>query len=393
MANRKVKRWKHYHQQKEAREVGKKVKRNRKPGRVREQSWTDTYHQNPDGYESLDSPMIERVVPREERKGRTARPATAPEAPSDPETGTGQRTGQQGTVVEISSGFCRVDMGKDTLVCSLRGGLSEVETGYTNLLAVGDEVVVQLAGPGQGVVEEVLPRRSALTRPDVMRPHLRQLLAANINQVLIVASWREPAIWPELIDRYLVASERQDLTPVICVNKIDLAEQADEPEQMLAPYLQVGYRVLFTSAAEKTGLGALSEVLMGKTTALAGLSGVGKSSLLNAAEPGLDLRIGETNERRHEGRHTTTQASPHRLARGGFVVDTPGIREFGLSQLCQEELVVFYPEIASAAKRCRFGNCTHMREPDCAVKLAVRGGEISAMRFDSFGKIRSELPE
>ena len=254
------------------------------------------------------------------------------------------------------------------------------------------------------MVEAVLPRRSALARPDVFYSHLQQVIVANVDQVLIVAAWREPAFWPELVDRYLIAAARYNLAPIICINKIDLADEAADRDaddasdaaelaQTVAAYRRAGYPVLPTSARTGDGLAELREALAGRTTALAGLSGVGKSSLLSAAEPGLSLRIAEVSSRRHEGRHTTTQVTLHPLAAGGFVADTPGIREFGLSGLRGSDLTRFYPEIAAEAEGCAYADCSHTREPGCAVKAAVRAGRIAAVRYDSYRKIRHGLPE
>ena len=299
----------------------------------------------------------------------------------------------RGTVVEVSSGLCRVALPDRTLLCNLRSSLRTPHSGFSNVLAAGDEVVVSHNGHERGMVEAVLPRRSALARPDVFYTHLQQVIVANVDQVLIVAAWREPAFWPELVDRYLIAAARYNLAPIICVNKIDLAEDPAELARTLDAYRQTGYRILATSARTGDGLAALREALAGRTTALAGLSGVGKSSLLSAAEPGLHLRTAEVSDRRHEGRHTTTQVTLHPLAAGGFVADTPGIREFGLAGLKGRDLPAFYPEIAAAAPGCAYADCSHTREPGCAVKTAVRAGRIAAMRYDSYRKIRHGLPE
>jgi ribosome biogenesis GTPase len=253
-------------------------------------------------------------------------------------------------------------------------------------------VVVSRDGSGRGMVEAVQPRRSALARPDPFYSHLRQVIVANVDQLLIVASWREPAFWPELTDRYLISAVRNHLAPIICVNKIDLASDPQEPAAGLQPWLAVGYRVLFTSATTDAGIGELRATLSGRTTALAGLSGVGKSSLLAAVQPGLNLRVGDVSDRRHEGRHTTTQVTLHPLAAGGFVVDTPGIREFGLAGLSRRDLAGFYPEIATLAGKCQFADCSHTREPGCAVRAAVRAGRIAAMRYENYRKIYRDLP-
>jgi ribosome biogenesis GTPase len=301
--------------------------------------------------------------------------------------------GQHGLVVEVSTGLCRVDLDGRTLVCGVRGSLSAEESGFTNVVAVGDAVVVSEDGSGQGVVEAVLPRRSFLARPDVFYGHLQQVIAANVDQVLIVASWREPHLWPELVDRYLIAAERNHVAPVICVNKVDLADDPAACRAALRPYLNLGHQVLFTSALTGEGVDELRRVLRGRTTVLAGLSGVGKSSLLAAVQPGLQLRIAEVSERSGEGRHTTAQVNLLRLEGSGCVVDTPGIREFGLSGLRRQELVRFYPEIGAVASRCRFSDCSHTHEPGCAVKAAVKQGLVPATRYHSYRKIYQDLPD
>jgi len=222
--------------------------------------------------------------------------------------------------------------------------------------------------------------------------HLKQVIVANADQLLIVASWRDPIFWPELTDRYLIAAERNNLSPILCVNKIDLAEDVAGCYSALRPYLHLGYRVLFTSALTGEGVDALREVLRRRMTVLAGLSGVGKSSLLSTVQPGLQLRSGEVSERSGEGQHITTQVSLFRLDIGGFVVDTPGIREFGLSGLRRAELARFYPEITAVERNCRFSDCSHLHEPGCAVQAAVRQGLVSATRYHNYRKIYADLP-
>jgi ribosome biogenesis GTPase len=228
--------------------------------------------------------------------------------------------GLQGIVLEVSSSLCRVDVQGQDLLCGLRGSLSAQETGFTNVVAVGDHVIVSPDGAGRGVVEAILPRRSVLARPDVFASHLQQVIVANADQLLVVASWREPAVWLELIDRYLIAAERHNLLPVICVNKVDLAEDEAFCRAELRPYVDLGYRVLFTSALTGAGVDDLRDLLRDKTTVLAGLSGVGKSSLLAAVQPGLKLRTRNVSDS-GEGRHTTTQVTLLKLDPGGFVVD------------------------------------------------------------------------
>jgi ribosome biogenesis GTPase len=295
-----------------------------------------------------------------------------------------------GLVVEFGSGLARVDTTEGVVLCSLRGALADQETGFTNAVAAGDQVRISLDGAGGGVIEHVLPRRTVLTRPDVFRTHLRQIVVANADQLLIVASWREPAIWYEFVDRYLIAAMRNQLPALLCVNKVDLAASPAEIEEGLAPYHRLGIPVLLTSAETGEGIPVLAEQLAGRSTVLAGLSGVGKSSLLGAVQPALNLRVSAVSLRKHEGRHTTTQATLYRLDETTSVVDTPGIREIGIAGLAASELAAFFPEMAGVGE-CRFRNCTHVGEPDCAVRTAARRGLIAATRYASYRKILGEL--
>jgi ribosome biogenesis GTPase len=347
--------------------------------------------------DELEFEQSERVMPRGERERRrtilaTALANTAEEEADGSETPPPTEiSGLRGTVVEVSSGLCRVELGGRTLMCGLRGSLSATDTGFTNVVAVGDEVLVFDDGSGRGVVEQVLPRRSALARPDVFRSHLQQVIVANADQLLIVASWRNPTFWPELLDRYLIAAERNRLNPLICINKIDLAEDMPACQEALQPYQALGYPIIFASALTGVGIDNLRDILRGRITALAGMSGVGKSSLLAAAQPGLQLRTGAVSQASGEGQHTTTQVTMLPLTHGGFVVDTPGIREFGLSGLSKAELIQFYPDLAGVGAGCRFADCTHRHEPDCTVKAAVAQGSLSATRHSNYRKIYETL--
>ena len=377
----------------------KEIKHNRKPKGGRRREDVSEKLDDPDALDELESLQSERVMPRGERERRRAVMAAAltkldQDGAPDGSLPAEEASGWRGIVVEVSSSLCRVDVDGQGLLCGLRGSLSAQETGFTNVVAVGDHVIVSPDGAGRGVVEAVLPRRSVLARPDVFARHLQQVIVANADQLLIVASWREPAVWLELIDRYLIAAERHNLSPVICINKVDLAD-AERRETIcratLRPYLDLGNRVLFTSALTGAGVDELRNLLRDRNTVLAGLSGVGKSSLLAAVQPGLQLRTARVSDF-GEGRHTTTQVTMLKLDMGGFVVDTPGIREFGVSGLQKSDLVRFYPEIAAVAGGCRFGNCSHITEPDCAVRAAVQQGRVSAARYHNYTKIYVELP-
>ena len=296
-----------------------------------------------------------------------------------------------GVVVEVSRGLCRAEVDGRVMVCDIRGILTAEGTGFTNIVAVGDRVLVSLHEEERGLIQEVLPRRSGLARADTFDVHLKQILAANVDQVLIVASWRDPHFWPRLVDEYLIGAARNNLDAIICVNKVDLAESIDEVKTAVSIYQSLGFSVLFTSAETGYGLDDLRSVLKDHTTVLAGLSGVGKSSLLSAVDPNLDLRTNAVSEKRHEGKHTTTQANMHPFSAGGYVVDTPGIRDFGLIGLHQDDLIDFYPDIADFIGQCRFNDCTHDHEPGCAVQTAVAEGEINAWRFKSYTQLYGKL--
>ena len=391
--------WEHIRADQATRQIRKEKKGAPKEERVRQKGWVSHYGEQGEAFDDLDLPDVERVVPlgeQERRRANLARVTTGPSTPSPTPTAphlAHKATEVSGTVIEVSQGLCRVSLTEgEPLLCEVRRSLKANDTGFTNIVAVGDEVLISRNGAERGMVEAVQPRRSVLARPDPFYTHLRQVIVANVDQVLIVAAWREPAFWPELVDRYLIAAARNGLAPIICVNKVDLAEDPAEPQTVLRAYCEAGYTVLLTSAESRLGVDGLRRLLQGRTTALAGLSGVGKSSLLSAVEPGLHLRVGEVSDRRHEGRHTTTQSSLHRLAEGGFVVDTPGIREFGLSGLRRRDLADCYPEIAGLRSDCQFEDCTHTREPGCAVRLAIRQGRVSPMRYDSYRKILASLP-
>ncbi len=396
MPTREQKQWQHHEENKALRQARKQVKNNRKPDSTHHKGWKWDGTDDPDALIDVALEDAERVMPRGERQRRRTNLQLAlaqleeKEKPDDADT-LPMISGPRGVVVEVSSGLCRVAMGERIVVCGMRGALSAEEIGFTNVVAVGDEVVVAEDDGERAIVEAILPRRSFLARPDVFRSHLQQVIAANLDQLLIVASWRDPAIWLELIDRYLIAAARNHLVPILCVNKVDLAEDAALCRAELKPYCDLGYPVIFTSVVTGEGISELRKVLRQQTTALAGLSGVGKSSLLAAVQPGLQLRIGAVSDGSGDGRHTTTQVSMLKLEMGGFVVDTPGIREFGLAGLRRGDLASFYPEIAAAGRRCRFSDCSHLQEPGCAVKAAVAQGRVSPARYHSYRKVYHDL--
>lgn len=368
------------------------VKPNRKAKRPRQKDWETNWDES-------NIPRSERVMRLGENERRAMVKAqalatleTVDEDSVEAVWEQATASGKTGMVVEISSSLCRVTVNGHVLLCSLRGSLGAEDSGYTNLVAVGDRVTITEFSGSRGVIESVLPRLSALARPDPFYSHQKQIIVANADQLLVVSSWLEPPLWHELIDRYLIGAERNRLTPVLCVNKVDLAEDRDEVQRSVRPYVALGYRVLFASALTGEGIAELRAVMQGKTSVLAGLSGVGKSTLLTAIHPELNLRTGAVSTYwGGQGQHTTTQVNLFALGDDGFVVDTPGIREFAIAGLLPAELLRFYPEIAEVAAQCRFDNCTHTHEPGCAVKAALRQGRLSITRYHNYRRILETL--
>ena len=359
--------------------INKHLKRRRdKPPRRR--NWQE--------WDVEDLPTAERIMPRDEGERRRmieARLSTKTDSPSSDDTPPGR-------VVEVSASLCRVMMDDRTILCELRGSLSHTDSHFTNVVAVGDEVIISENGSGQGVVERVLPRRSMLARPDVHHHHLQQVIAANVDQLLIVSAWQDPPVWLALIDRYLITAERHDLTSIICINKIDLAPSQQEVAEFLQPYTDLGYDLVLTSGIAGIGLDDLATRLADRVTVIAGMSGVGKSTLLTAIQPDLALKTQTVSTDTGFGRHTTTQVNMWPLAMGGYVVDTPGVREFGLDGLSRAELPAYYPEFVALAPYCRFKDCSHLREPDCAVRAAVQRGTVAKWRHHSYKRILESLP-
>ena len=296
-----------------------------------------------------------------------------------------------GTVIKSQSGFFWVQTEEGVLRCTLRGRLKKSRV-PTDIATIGDQVVVMPTSNGEGAVEEVMPRRSKLARRAAGSKGIwkEDVIVANLDQVATVFAVARPEPHLRMLDRYLIMAELNNVEAIIVANKCDLRPR-EEIEALFAPYAAIGYPVLMTSAEQRTGIEALKEQLSGKISALSGPSGVGKSSLMNAVQPGLSLRTSAVSDFLNKGRHTTVFAELHPLEGGGFVADTPGIREMGLWQVPADELDWCYREFRPFLDQCYFQPCSHLHEPDCAVRAAVEHGEIAAVRYDSYSRLYEEV--
>lgn len=264
--------------------------------------------------------------------------------------------------------------------CAVRGVLKSLSTDQRNVVVAGDRVQFQTHDEREGVIERVEPRRGVISRTSRGRQHV---IVANVDQLLVVVSAGDPPLKPNLIDRFLVTAEKSQLDAVVCINKIDLVEPSDL-QPLIGVYGQMGYRVVLTSATSGIGIERLQQLTRDKQSVFAGQSGVGKSSLLNALEEGLDLRVREVSDDTRKGRHTTTSALLLPLSYGGYVVDTPGVRQFQLWDVIREEVAGFFRDMRPYVSHCRFPDCTHIHEDRCAVKDAVADCRLDARRYESY---------
>lgn len=290
----------------------------------------------------------------------------------------------EGIVVRLHGRLCYVESGGREYECGVRGRLKQGKRKAKSLVAVGDEVIALLDDDGAGAIEEVKPRRTELIRHTPHSSHVKHVLAANVEQMFAVIAADQAEQSLTGLDKLLAAGVMQSLTPIVLVNKCDLADV----HALLAPYGPAGFEAFYVSAKAGIGLEALRARLAGKISVFVGASGAGKSSLLNALEPGLQLRVGEV-DRRGEGRHTTTSASLLKVG-AGHVVDTPGLREFGLTNFNTGELSLFYPDFAAFREKCKFATCTHRHEPKCAVRDAVDKGLLDKGRYERYLNILRE---
>jgi ribosome biogenesis GTPase len=294
-----------------------------------------------------------------------------------------------GVVLARTGNDFRVHTAEGERTAVMRGRLKQ---GDDDRLVAGDVVDLETHGDGPATIERVHPRRSMLARRRATGGHgarRAQPIAANVDQVVVVAAARDPEPSPRMLDRFLVIAEANGLPAVLVVNKAELDRSAVGLLQQR--YAHSGYQVLSTSVKAPEGLPALRDLLRGRESVFTGASGVGKSSLLNALEPGLKLRIGAISEKWRTGTHTTRAAELVPLALGGYVVDTPGMREVGTWGIAQDELGACFPEFRPFLDGCRFDNCRHLAEPGCAVREAARRGLVDPDRLVSYERLYEEI--
>ena len=294
-----------------------------------------------------------------------------------------------GTILRATSGFYAVLTDDGRLLQAQLRGLLKKERQATDLAVIGDRVRVSLAA-SQPMIEQVEPRRTKFSRrqPGPRGTWKEDMLVANVDQVLVVFACADPMPHLRMLDRFLVVAEHNEVPAAVVANKVDLVG-LDRAHELFGVYERIGYPVHYASAREGIGVEELADQLAGRTSVVTGPSGVGKSTLLNAIQPGLRIETGEVSEALHKGRHTTTSAELHGLTGpgGGYVADTPGLRELGLWQVPPNELAWGFPEFEPFLGRCAFNDCRHLEEPRCAVLAAVADGRISAARHDSYRRL------
>ena len=293
----------------------------------------------------------------------------------------------RGLVIQAQSGFFTVETAEGVLVCQLRGRLKQGrKTG--DLVAIGDWVQVSKQDDGQGMIEEVEPRQSMIFRmAPTPRGEYQQIIIANPDQAVFVFSIVQPEPRLRMLDRFLVIAEREEVDAIIVANKIDLTGMK-KARELFDRYQKIDYPVFYTSAVSKRGIKALKKRMIGKVSLLAGPSGAGKTSILNVIQPGLGLAVREISEATQKGKHATVSRKLVALSEGGYVADTPGLKALDLWDIEPEEVDGYFREISSIVGDCRFSDCTHIHEPDCAVIDAVKNKNIHPDRYRSYLRMR-----
>lgn len=294
----------------------------------------------------------------------------------------------KGRVLSINLEGILIESGGNHYLCSLKGALKKESSQLKNLVAVGDFVLFSERGHNQGTIASIEERKSILSRADNLARKKEQLIAVNIDQVLITTSVVLPALKAFLVDRYIIAAKKGNMDPVIVVNKIDLLKNAPEQEvlefnEFLQTYKDLHIPVIQVSVETKEGIEDLKNIMKGKTSVFSGQSGVGKSSLVNTVL-GTQFKVRDLVERTRKGAHTTSTSHLIPLDDGGFCIDTPGIRSFGIWDLTKEEVHAYFPEFLPFTENCKYADCSHIKEQDCGVKIALAEKRIASLRYASY---------
>lgn len=336
--------------------------------------------------EEIDSVREERISGKGElSRRRTVRAADetacADDSNSQPVLAVDEAVCLAGRVLKVNGLLSTVETADGRRYqCATRRLLKTISTDLRHVVVAGDHVLIRPADDKEGIIERVERRYGVLSRASRGRQHT---IVANVDQLLIVGSAAEPYLKPNLIDRYLMSAEKAHIRPLIVINKIDLVEPAGLMP-LVGVYSQMGYPVILTSARSGTGVDRLRRELVDRQTAVVGQSGVGKSSLLNAIEPGLALRVASVSQETQKGRHTTTTAELLRTQSGGYLVDTPGIRQFQLWDIVPAEVQNYFRDLRPYVGLCKFPDCSHTHEEECAVKDAVADDLLDVRRYESY---------
>lgn len=291
-----------------------------------------------------------------------------------------------GKVIQTTGANHLIEFDGDVYSCTIKGKLRLKGYKSTNPLAVGDVVDFEAEDEKTGVIVKIHERKNCIIRKSTNLSKETHIIASNIDQAVILFTLRNPETTTVFLDRFLAAAESYSIPVIIVFNKTDIyrPEEFDALAEIMATYDEIGYKIILSSVEKNKNIDAISEVLKGKTSVISGHSGVGKTSLINALSPGLQLKTAIISESHQSGKHTTTFAQMFKLPLGGYIIDTPGIRGFGLVQLKKEEIYHYFPEIFAMSHNCKYQNCTHINEPECAVKKAVEEGNIAYSRYKSY---------
>ena len=294
----------------------------------------------------------------------------------------------KGLVIKSTGSWYHVKSNEGDIVeCKIRGKFRMKGIKTTNPLSVGDIVDYKVdEKTGFGVIVKIHPRKNYIIRKSINLSKQAHILAANVDQAILMVTLAMPKTYPQFIDRFLVSAQAYSIPAKIIFNKIDLYddETLEEMQQLISTYESIGYECYSISAKENKGVNMITDILANKISVIAGHSGIGKSTLINTIEPTLNLKTNQISDMHESGIHTTTYPEMHTIGNNSYIIDTPGIKGFGVIDMKKEEISHFFPEMFAILENCQYYNCTHSHEPNCAVKEAVKNGEISETRYNSY---------